>query len=112
MKTFNQYLERKIGWIAIILISILLTGCSKPIELKCQNKTINNTIYEITYNTTIKEVPGNCSNETIFISSSNNSCDISLINQINRLESIINKWAMTDINITINITNSTGVNET
>ncbi len=103
----NQYIQ-----IAILLISILLIGCSKPIEIECEN----NTIYKTIYNTTIKEVfidrPGNCSNETIFISSSNNTCDLSLINQINLLENIINKWALIDINITVNETNTTEVNST
>ncbi len=97
--------------LAILLISILLIGCSKPIE--CENITINNTEY--IYNTTIKEVfidrPCNYSNETIFISSNNNTCDISLINQIKRLENIINKWAVIDINITINETNTTNTTE-
>ncbi len=89
----------------VLLVLIVLIGCYKPIE--CQNITINNTIYKITYNTTIKEVPGNCSNNTVFISSTNNSCDISLINQIKILERNIDRWAISDINITINETNST-----
>ncbi len=96
--------------LTILIISILLIGCSKPIE--CQNITINNTIYKIIYNTTIKEVlVDNCSNETIFISSTGNQCDISLINQIKILERTIDRWAIVDINITINetinVTNST-----
>ena len=91
--------------LTILLISILLIGCSKPIE--CQNITINNTIYKIIYNSTIKEVPGNCSNETTFISSTNNSRDISLINQIKILERTIDRWAIADMNITVNETNST-----
>lgn len=92
-----------------LLISILLIGC-KPIPT-CQN----NITYKIIYNTTIKEVfidvPGNCSNETVFISSSNNTCDISLINQIKILERTIDRWAIADLNITINATNSTNTTE-
>ena len=91
--------------LTILLISILLIGCSKPIE--CENITINNTKIEYIYNTTIKEVPGNCTNETIFISSTGNQCDISLINQIKILGRTIDRWAIADINITINETNST-----
>ena len=91
--------------LVILLISILLIGCSKPIE--CENITINNTIIEYVYNTTIKEVfidkPCNCSNETIYIG---DNC-LPLINQIKRLENIINKWAVIDINITVNETNTT-----
>lgn len=45
---------------AILLITILLIGCSKPIEIKCENITINNTIETIKFidkyiNITIKE---------------------------------------------------------
>lgn len=102
----------------ILLFSILLIGC-KPQQdiITCQNITINNTKIEYVYNTTEIEVfidrPCNCTNETVFISSSNNTCDISLINQIKILERTIDRWAMIDINITdeINITNSTN-NET
>ncbi len=97
------------GGFILFVVTINLTGC-KP-TTTCQNTTINNTIYKITYNTTIKEVfidvPGNCSNETVFISSTDNLCDISLINQIKILERTIDKWAIADINITINETNST-----
>ncbi len=99
----------------ILLIFLIgLVGC-KP-EPVCHNITINNTIIEYKDKITIKEVfvdvPGNCTNETVFVSSSNNTCDVSLIKQIQNLESIINKWALMDVNITeINTTNST-VNET
>ena len=42
--------------LTILLISILLVGCSKEIEIECQNITINNTIETIKYiNITIKE---------------------------------------------------------
>ncbi len=96
--------------IPTLIILLLLIGC-KP-QPTCQNTTINNTIY----NTTIKEVfidvPGNCTNETTFISSTGNQCDISLINQIKILERTIDRWAIADINLTINETNSTGGNET
>ncbi len=105
--------------ILILLFSIILIGC-KPQPI-CHNITINNTQIEYRYNTTIEEVfvdvPGNCSNETVLISSSNNTCDISMIQHINRLESIIDKWALADLNITvnetaINETNTTGGNST
>ncbi len=89
----------------VLLVLIVLTGCSKPIE--CENITINNTKIEYIYNTTIKEVPGNCTNETIFISSTGNQCDISLINQIKILERTIDRWVIADINLTINATNTT-----
>ena len=97
----------------VLLVLIVLTGCSKPIEPECQNITINNTDY--IYNTTIKEVfidkPCNCSNNTLFISSTGNQCDISLINQIKILERTIDRWAIADINLTINETNSTNTTE-
>ena len=98
----------------ILLIFLIgLVGC-KP-EPVCHNITINNTIIEykdkIITEEVFVDVPGDC-NETVFLSSSNNICDISLIKQIQNLESIINKWALMDVNITeINTTNST-VNET
>ncbi len=42
--------------LTILFISILLIGCSKPIEIECKNITINNTIETIKYiNITIKE---------------------------------------------------------
>ncbi len=95
--------------ILTFILLLLLVGC-KP-QPTCQNNTINNTIYKTIYNTTIKEVfvdvQGNCSNNTVFISSTNNSCDISLINQIKILERTIDKWAIADINITVNETNTT-----
>ncbi len=99
-----------------IILLLPFIGC-KPQPI-CHNITINNTQIEYRYNTTIEEVfidvPGNCSSETVFISSSNNTCDISMIRHINRLESIIDRWALADLNITINETeiNTTEVNDT
>ena len=98
----NQYIQKKL---TILLISILLIGC-KP-QPTCQNITINNTVIEYRDKIIEKEIfidrPCNCSNETIYIG---DNC-LPLINQIKRLENIINKWAVIDINITINETNST-----
>ena len=50
--------------LTILLISILLIGCSKPIE--CQNITTNNTIETIKYinNTIIKEVNITCNKKS------------------------------------------------
>lgn len=97
-------------WALILLL--FLIGC-KPAPT-CQNKTINNTEY--IYNTTIKEVfidkPCNCSNNTPYLSTIGNSCDIALINQIKVLERTIDRWAIADINLTINETNTSEVNET
>jgi len=101
----------RIFWGGFILWVILinLTGC-KP-QPTCKNTTITNTTIEYIQNTTIKEVfidkPCNCTNNTVYLSNTGNSCDISLINQIKILEKTINKWAIIDINITINETNTT-----
>ena len=112
----SQYGKRMDMKLTILLISILLIGCSKPIEPECQNTTITNNTCEIIYNSTIKEVfidkPCNCSNNTPYPSITGNQCDISLINQIKILERTIDRWAIADINITINETNTTEVNST
>ncbi len=98
----------------LILILILLIGC-KP-QQTCQNNTIINNTCKTIYNSTIKEVfidkPCNCSNNTPYLSSTGNQCDISLINQIKILERTIDRWAIADINFTVNVTNSTGINNT
>ncbi len=93
----------------VLLVLIVLIGC-KPTQT-CQNNTITNTTIEYIQNTTIKEVfidkPCNCSNNTPYPSNTGNQCDISLINQIKILEKNIDRWAIADINLTINETNST-----
>ena len=46
--------------LTILLISILLIGCSKQIEPECQNITITNTTIEYINTTVIKEVNITC----------------------------------------------------
>ena len=72
----------------ILLITILLLGCSKPIEIECENITINNTIETIKYiNITIKE-PCNltCSKER----------ELELIRRIKFCEGQQDKWIMNE----------------
>ncbi len=71
----------------ILLISILLIGCSKPMEIECKNITINNTKIEYVYNTTIKEVNITC-DET--------EREMELIRRLKFLENQQDKWVIND----------------
>lgn len=79
--------------IPILLISILLIGC-KPIEIECENITINNTIETVKYiNITVKE-PCNSSRER----------ELELIRRIKFLEGQQNKWIINETECIYNIT--------
>ena len=78
-------MDRKKSLIICIFICILLIGCSKPIEIECQNITIETIKY--INQTIIKEVNITCP-ETLR--------EIELIRRIKFLEGQQNKWIINE----------------
>ena len=85
--------------ILILLFSILLIGgligCTKPIELECENITINNTIETIKYINITRE-PCNLT--------SSKERELELIRRIKFLEGQQNKWIINETECMYNIT--------
>ncbi len=79
----------------IFLIGVLLIGCSKPIEMECENKTItiNNTIKEIIEKEIIiyKNITIPC-NKTQYEYRGNTTRELELIRRIGFLESQQDKF--------------------
>ena len=81
--------------LTILIISILLIGCSKPVEIECQNITINNTVEIIKYinNTIIKEVNITCQK---YDYGGTTSKEIELIRRIKLLENSQDEWIINE----------------
>ena len=84
-----------------------------PCNATANITVINHTIYKerIITKEVLIDKPCNTTRR-IYVSSLNNSCDVLLIKQIQQLELIIDRWAMNDINITINETTINATNST
>ncbi len=99
----------------VILMGIVMAAVHYvvvPVLYPCNttNTTIviNHTVYRerIVEQEVYVDKPCNTTQRTIYLGN-RSSCDISLIKQIEQLEATIDRWAMNNITITINETNTT-----
>ena len=87
----KQKTKRTLYIILYVMISILLIGCSKPVEIECQNITIE-TIKYINRNVTIIE-KCNITNNTIkYTYTGTTSRELELIRRISFLEGQQDKY--------------------
>ena len=80
--------------LTILLISILLIGCTKPIEIECKNITINNTI--TIFNETIQYVNQTCNTTQEYTYTGTTSRELELIRRIGFLEGQQDKWIINE----------------
>ena len=88
-----------------------------PVIYPCNSSnntiTINHTVYteRVVEREVYVDTPCNTTPRTIYLGN-RSGCDVSLIKQIEQLEATISRWAMNDLNITINETINSTNNQT